>query len=87
MKERVSQEVTDHGEVLRWSSNSEAEVELLEQNKESGLADKAVSEDETKFGWGSVGTFYYQSVRISLPILMYGRIVMYGKNVPMYKYR
>ncbi len=42
--------MTDHGEVLRWSSNSEAEVELLEQNKESGLADKAVSEDETKFG-------------------------------------
>ena len=40
--------MTDHGEVLRWSEDSEPDVELLEQDKESGPADQASSEDETQ---------------------------------------
>jgi hypothetical protein len=35
--------MTDHGEVLRWSEDSQPDVELLEE-------DKALSEDETQFG-------------------------------------
>jgi hypothetical protein len=48
MSEREAQEMTDHGEVLRWSEDSEPDVELLEQDKESGPADQASSEDETQ---------------------------------------
>ncbi len=50
MSERESTKCAQHGEGLRWSSDSEAEVELLGQVKQSGQRDKAESEDETEFG-------------------------------------
>jgi hypothetical protein len=50
MSEREATKTAQHGEVLRWSSGSEEDVELMGQVTQSGQRDKTESEDETEFG-------------------------------------